>query len=149
MSIARAQHASPRQRSVLFSAAEEPKTNGRKPAANGRKPPANGQKPIADGQEPTAPREFPEAKTAILAAKNEIVAGLIAQAKRGSYLHAKFLFDFAGLNPAAEAEADACAREASLARILLDQLASEGMVVPGYSYEGHVPATAQPPDESV
>jgi hypothetical protein len=104
--------------------------------------PAGGQ-PIAEGPQPV----FPDAREAILAARDEIVAGLIEKAKRGSYLHAKFLFDFAGLNPAAEAEAAAYAREASLARLLLDHLASEGLIVPGY--EGFAAATAARGDESV
>jgi hypothetical protein len=119
MSIARAKHA----------------RNSRPRVAKSQLPTAKCQPPIADGQV----HEFKEAKQAIRDAKDEIVHNLIEKAKEGSYLHAKFLFDFAGLSN--DAALDAYQREGSLARILLDQLSSEGIAAPGYS-----PATAQPPD---
>jgi hypothetical protein len=123
MTIARAKHA---------RAARRPRTTAASPRAG------NGDLPVAKCQVP----EFKEAKLAIRDAKDEIVHNLIEKAKEGSYLHAKFLFDFAGLSN--DAAVEAYEREGSLARILLDQLSSEGIAVPGYSA-----ATAQPPRESV
>ena len=51
---------------------------------------------------------------------DEIIEALLLKAKRGSYLHAKFLFDYAGLGSASD-EARA-AHEQSLAELLLEKL---------------------------
>jgi len=55
-----------------------------------------------------------------------IIRACCAQAEAGSYLHAKFVFDFAGIAPAARGDADAAAaadaRERSLAEDLFARL---------------------------
>jgi hypothetical protein len=62
-----------------------------------------------------------DSATAIRNAEPAIIAALIEQAAQGSYLHAKFLFDYAGLSSAgSQAE-----REASLAEVLLERLGLE------------------------
>jgi len=57
---------------------------------------------------------------AILIAAPKIVETNIDQAKKGSYLHAKFLFEFAGLQAIPPEAADA--EEESLAQMLLREL---------------------------
>ena len=52
--------------------------------------------------------------------KDEVIEAMLREAKKGSYLHAKFCFDFAGItaaDPAAVAE-----QQKSLAQYLIDQL---------------------------
>ncbi len=60
--------------------------------------------------------------------QDEIVEALLAKAKHGSYLHAKFLFDFAGLTCSSDEER--AAREPSLAELLLEKLALEPLDPP-------------------
>jgi hypothetical protein len=97
----------------------------RKP--NGHKAPrgnANGA-----GQQPSPPVEvtataagspLARAASAVERAAPEIVTALIEEAKQGSYLQAKFLFDFAGLSPPTLETA-----EDSLATRLLRMLEAE------------------------
>ncbi|MGI9100926.1 MAG: hypothetical protein ACR2IF_00650 [Terriglobales bacterium] len=61
-----------------------------------------------------------DALAAIRDAKNDIVAALIAEAKGGSYQHAKFLFEFAGISDAGPDEDDVT--EESLAEFFVKQL---------------------------
>jgi hypothetical protein len=64
-----------------------------------------------------------QAAIAVLRAVPEIIQGLIDKAAEGNHLPAKFIFDFAGLTDApAAAEADAMAREVSLAELFLRKL---------------------------
>jgi hypothetical protein len=56
----------------------------------------------------------------ILEAAPEIIRENIEQAKKGSYLHAKFLFELAGLQAGLPEDADE--QEESLAQILLREL---------------------------
>ncbi len=65
-----------------------------------------------------------DALTAIREAKNEIVVALIQQAKRGSYLHAKFLFEFAGITDAGDEAADNFSEDA-LVKFFVEQLRIE------------------------
>ena len=68
-----------------------------------------------------------KAVTAVFSDLGEIVTAMIGKAKSGSHLHAKLLFDFAGIS-AASLPAEAGAEPPSLARLLmekLDQMAEE------------------------
>ncbi len=60
---------------------------------------------------------------AIVQACSDIVDAQILKAREGSYLHARLLFDFAGLSGALGAPA--AAEDGSLARLLLQQLQIE------------------------
>lgn len=61
----------------------------------------DGRRPKAANQDTAVAAASPlvRAASAVEQAAPDIVEALIEQAKQGSYLHAKFLFDFAGLSP--------------------------------------------------
>jgi hypothetical protein len=61
-----------------------------------------------------------QAAAAITNATPEIVKAVIAQAEKGNYLHAKFLFDFAGITATPEPRSQSS--DDSLAAILLREL---------------------------
>lgn len=58
----------------------------------------------------------------ILKARKAIIDALIEHAKKGSYLHAKFLFDYARISQAEDPDSE---REVSLAELLLEKLQIE------------------------
>jgi len=71
--------------------------------------------------EPQAPPPPPRpALQAIREDQDEIVEALLAQAKKGSYLHAKFLFEYGGLSSASDEER--ALHEQSLAEMLIERL---------------------------
>ncbi len=62
----------------------------------------------------------------ILKSGKEIVKGVVGEAKKGNYLPAKYLLEFAGIaEPLAEMNADAMARVKSLAEILFDAVQNQ------------------------
>lgn len=88
-----------RDRAFRFSM---PKPATRKPTGN--TPPAvrangAGWQPAPPADVTAAGSPLARAASAVEQAAPEIVKALIEEAKQGSYLHAKFLFDFAGLSP--------------------------------------------------
>jgi hypothetical protein len=78
--------------------------------------------------EPLAPEQATRrAVAAVFSDLGLIVKAMIDRAKEGSHLHAKLLFDFAGIS-AASLPPEAAAEPPSLARLLmekLDQMAEE------------------------
>ena len=94
-----------------------------KPDALGARVPYRPRRPRhrAAPQVPAAPAR--PALEAIRQEKDAIVEALILQARKGSYLHAKFLFDFAGLSHASDEEQ--AAHQQSLAELLLEKLELE------------------------
>src|SRR5713226_6837606 len=76
----------------------------RRPVKQGRGEPIA----LAAGDEPKPPPDAAEAarlvQLAVLRKAEAIAAGLILRAEEGSYPHAKFLFEFAGLFPAVPVE---------------------------------------------
>ena len=70
---------------------------------------------------PTAAEVFQRGREAVLDAYPDIIDALIAQAKKGSYQHAKFLFDLVDTAPAKQAEEESLPGP-SLAEILLERL---------------------------
>ena len=83
-----------------------------------------------DKREPKKKRRPPDGVAQILKARRQIVLALIEQAKKGSYLHAKFLFDYARISQAEDPEAE---REVSLAELLLTRLRQEEAAAGGES----------------
>lgn len=81
-----------------------------KPAAKSKRQPKNG-----------GPRPFDPAQ-AVKGALPDIVEALITQAEQGSYQHAKFLFEFAGIGTLPPVPADG---EESLAALLIRELQLE------------------------
>ena len=73
-------------------------------------------------EEPPADRPARPALQAIREDKDQIIEAMLLQARKGSYLHAKFLFDFAGIHTAEDTEA---AQQPSLVQFLLDKLELE------------------------
>lgn len=74
----------------------------------------------SSAEEPEPRRPARPALQAIREDKDEVIEAMLREAKKGSYLHAKFCFDFAGItaaDPAAVAE-----QQKSLAQYLIDQL---------------------------
>ena len=91
--------------------------------------PTNGKlRPPAPAGEPLPPEQATrQAVASVFAALGTIVNKMIEKAEGGSHLHAKLLFDFAGIS-AASLEPEAGAESPSLARLLmekLDQMAEE------------------------
>lgn len=91
--------------------------------------PKNGKyHPPATAGEPLAPEQVTRrAVAAVFGALEGIVQVMIARANAGSHLHAKLLFDFAGIS-AASLPPEAGAESPSLTRLLmekLDQMAEE------------------------
>lgn len=79
-----------------------------------------GRRAAAEAPPARAPRP---ALQAIREDVDEIIEALLLKAKKGSYLHAKFLFDYAGLSSASDDQR--AAHEQSLAELLLEKLALE------------------------
>jgi hypothetical protein len=77
--------------------------------------PSSPQKPREEPRRPARP-----ALQAIREDKDQIVEAMLAEARQGSYLHAKFLFEFAGIS-SADDEGNA-AHQQSLAELLLEKL---------------------------
>jgi len=78
-------------------------------------------------ENPSPEQATRRAVAAVLGALDEIVKTMIARAQEGSYLHAKLLFDLAGIS-GASLPPEAGAEEPSLTRMLmekLDQMAEE------------------------
>jgi len=73
-----------------------------------------------------------DAVQAVERAALTIVKALIQQAQGGSYLHARFLFEFAGLAPAAAGPAEG----ESLASLLLRQLREDAQQPPSSAAAG-------------
>ena len=69
---------------------------------------------------PAPPRPPRPALQAIREDQDEIVEALLAQAKKGSYLHAKFLFEYGGLTSGSDEER--ALHEQSLAETLIERL---------------------------
>ena len=69
----------------------------------------------------TNPREVRrDMVNSVLEGAREIIDEVIAEAKKGNYLPAKFLFEFAGIaEPFPDADDEAAARRRSLAEVLL------------------------------
>jgi len=93
------------------------------------KQPKNGKyHPTEPAGEPRSPEQATrKAVAGVFRDLGEIVGALIGKAKAGSHLHAKLLFDFAGIS-AASLPPEAEAERPSLARLLmekLDQMAEE------------------------
>ena len=91
--------------------------------------PKNGkQRPPELSTEKLSPAQATrKAVAAVFGALGGMVSAMIEQAKSGSHLHAKLLFDFAGIS-AASLPPEAGAEPPSLARLLmekLDQMAEE------------------------
>jgi len=103
--------------------AQQPK-NGKYQPKNGKyHPPAT-----ATATENLSPEQATRhAVAAVVANLGSIVQAMIDRANDGSHLHAKLLFDFAGIS-AASLPAESAAEPPSLARLLmekLDQMAEE------------------------
>lgn len=85
-------------------------------------------RPPGPAGEPLSPEQATrKAVAAVFADLGLIVKAMIDRAKEGSHLHAKLLFDFAGIS-AASLPPEAGAEPPSLARLLmekLDQMAEE------------------------
>ncbi len=62
----------------------------------------------------------------ILTSGKEIIKGVLGEAKKGNYLPAKYLFEFAGISePLPELDADALARVKSLTEILFESVQNQ------------------------
>jgi hypothetical protein len=75
----------------------------------------------SDPRRPNKAEVFRQREQKILEAHPEIIDALIEQAKKGSYQHAKFLFDLVDTTPAKQAEEESLPGP-SLAEILLERL---------------------------
>ena len=78
-------------------------------------------------EDPSPEQATRRAVAAVFGALDEIVKTLIARAQEGSHLHAKLLFELAGISTAS-LPPEAAAEEPSLTRLLaekLDQMAKE------------------------
>lgn len=96
---------------------------------NGKYKPKNGEyHPPAAAGAPLSPEQATRrAVAAVFANLGAIVQSMIGQAVEGSHLHAKLLFEFAGIS-AASLAAEPAAERPSLARLLLEarhQMAAE------------------------
>lgn len=102
-----------------------------KPKSNGHAEPAPQTVPTAGPSEPPpcAHASASEADAHAVALVREqqcaIIRACCEQAEAGSYLHAKFVFDFAGIAPTARGDAELEARERTLSERLLARLEDE------------------------
>jgi len=81
-----------------------------------------GKRPSKPPGENLSPEQVTQAAVAaIVGSLGEIVEAMIRQAIGGSHLHARLLFDFAGIS-AASLPPEAGAEEPSLTRLLMDKL---------------------------
>ena len=78
--------------------------------------------PVPPCEDAPVDRPARPALQAIREDKDQIIEAMLLQARKGSYLHAKFLFDFAGIHTAEEADA---AQHPSLVQFLLEKLELE------------------------
>ena len=102
-----------------------------------RQPKNGAYHPPAPGGEPLPPEQaIRQAVAAVFNALDGIVQAMIARANEGSHLHAKLLFDFAGISAASLAP-EAGAEEPSLTRLLMEKL--EQMAEETASGEGERP----------
>ena len=98
---------------------------------NGKYQPRNGKYHAPEpAQEPCSPQQATrEAVAAVFRNLGTIVQAMIGKAAEGSHLHAKLLFDFAGISAASlPSESESEAEQPSLARLFLetvDQMAKE------------------------
>jgi hypothetical protein len=90
---------------------------------NGKYQPKNGKyHPPAPAPELLSPQQAPrEAVAAVFTNLGTIVQAMIGKAAEGSHLHAKLLFDFAGISAASLAP-ESEAEQPSLARLFLEKL---------------------------
>ena len=90
---------------------------------NGKYQPRNGKNhPPASVQEPASPEQATrQAVAAVFANLGTIVQAMIGKAAEGSHLHAKLLFEFAGISVASLAP-ESEAEQPSLARLFLEKL---------------------------
>jgi len=82
---------------------------------------------VVENGNPSPEQATRRAVAAVFGSLGEIVEAMIRQATSGSHLHAKLLFDFAGIS-AASLPPEAGAEQPSLTRLLmekLDQMAEE------------------------
>lgn len=96
--------------------------NGKYQPQNGKCKPKNGEyHPPAIAPEPLSPEQATRAAVAaVFKSLGTIVQAMITKASEGSHLHAKLLFEFAGISAASlPAESEA---EPSLAQLFLEKL---------------------------